>query len=117
MASTPVYSNDQIAYQLTNGFWGGSVRSFNVGIGGTISVNITGLTSAAQTLARQALELWSDATGLRFNFTSGGAQIEFDDTDAWSAYSWSSGSGSTISYSYVNVGSSWTSYYGTGLNT
>lgn len=116
-AATPVYTNDQIANQLTNGYWGGSDRSFNVGVGGSISVNITALTASGQTLAQQALELWSDATGLTFTFTSGGAQIEFYDTDAGSAYNWSSVSGSNITYSYVNVGTSWLSYYGTSINS
>lgn len=116
-ATTPVYTNDQIAYQLTNVFWGGSDRSFNVGVGGTISVNITKLTSVGQTLARNALDLWSDVTGLKFSFTSGGSQIFFDDTDAWSAYNWSSVSDTNITYSYVNVGTSWIGHYGSGLNT
>jgi len=116
-ASTPVFSNDEIAYQLTNTFWGGSDRSFNVGIGGTISVNITALTSAGQTLARQALELWTDTIGLSFSFTSGGANITFEDADVWSAWNWSSTSGSTIYSSNVNVGTSWISYYSTGINT
>lgn len=116
-ASTPVYTNDQIAYQLTNVFWGGSDRSFNVGVGGTITVNISALPSSAQTLARNALELWSDATGLNFAFTAGGAQIEFGDSDANSAYCWSSVSSSNITYSYVNVGTNWIGAYGTGLNT
>lgn len=116
-ASKPFYSNDQIAYQLTNAYWGGSDRSFNVGVGGTISVNITALTSAGQSLASNALELWSDATGLTFSFTSGSAQIEFDDTDAWSAWNWSSTGGGTIYSSNVNVGTSWISYYGSGINT
>ncbi|MEM5581310.1 M10 family metallopeptidase [Roseibium sp. AS2] len=116
-ASTPVYNNDQIAYQLTNVFWGGSDRSFNVGVGGTISVNISVLPSTAQSLARNALELWSDATGLNFSFTNGGAQIEFGDSDANRAYSGSSLSGANITYSFVNVGTSWIDYYGSGLNT
>ncbi|WP_298982862.1 M10 family metallopeptidase C-terminal domain-containing protein [uncultured Roseibium sp.] len=116
-ASKPLYSNDQIAYQLTNVFWGGSDRSFNVGVGGSISVNITALTSAGQNLARQALELWSDTTGLYFSFTSGGAQITFDDGDAWSAWNWSSTSGGTIYSSNTNVGTSWVGYYGSGINT
>eukprot|EP00903_Cladosiphon_okamuranus_P000965 g963.t1 len=116
-ASTPVFSNDQIAYQLTNTFWGGSDRSFNVGVGGTISVNITALTSAGQTLARQALELWTDTTGLSFSFTSGGAYITFDDADVWSAWNWSSTGGGTIYSSNTNVGTSWIGHYGTGLNT
>ncbi|MCV0428217.1 MAG: hypothetical protein K5905_22400, partial [Roseibium sp.] len=40
-ASTPTYTNDQIANQLTHGYWGGSSLSYNVSVGGTISVNIT----------------------------------------------------------------------------
>ncbi len=116
-SSTPVFTNDQIADQLTNVFWGGSDRSFNVGVGGTISVNISALPTAAQTLARNALELWSDATGLNFVFTDDSAQIEFGDSDANSAYSWSSVSGSNITYSYVNVGTNWIGTYGTSLNT
>lgn len=116
-AATPVFSNDQIAYQLTNTFWGGSDRSFNVGVGGTISVNISALTSAGQTLARQALELWTDTTGLSFSFTAGSANITFDDSDAWSAWNWSSTGGGTIYSSNTNVGTSWIGYYGTGINT
>jgi len=116
-ASTPVFSNDQIANQLTNGYWGGSDRSFGVGVGGTLSVNITALTASGQNLAQQALELWSDATGLSFSFTSGSAQIEFHDSDAGTAYNWSSVSGSSITYSYVNVGTSWLDYYGTSINS
>ncbi|WP_419177048.1 M10 family metallopeptidase C-terminal domain-containing protein [Desulfosediminicola sp.] len=115
-----VYSNDQIANQLTNGFWqydGGSQRAFNVSVGGTISVNIAGLRAPDQLLAQNALALWSDATGLNFSFTSGSAQMEFGDGDTNSAYSWSSVSGSNITYSYVNVGTGWVDYYGTGLNT
>ncbi|MEP3428681.1 MAG: M10 family metallopeptidase C-terminal domain-containing protein, partial [Roseibium sp.] len=113
-----VFSNDQIAAQLTHGYWqstGRDARSFNVAVGGTISVNITGLEAAAHTLARDALELWSDATGLNFSFTSGSAQIEFGDSDTYSAYSWSNVSGSDITYSYVNVGTGWLDYYGTSL--
>ncbi|MEO9527910.1 M10 family metallopeptidase [Roseibium sp.] len=117
IASTPKYSNSQIANQLTNGFWGGNDHSFNVSVGGTIAVNITYLTSAGQNLARNALELWSDATGLNFTFTSGSAKIYFDDADTWKAYNSSSVSGSDINYSSVNVGTGWIDYYGTGLNS
>ncbi|QFT34354.1 Serralysin precursor [Labrenzia sp. THAF82] len=116
-AATPVYTTDQIANQLTNVYWGGIERSFNVGVGGTISVNIFGLSSAGQTLARQALELWTDTTGLSFSFTAGSANITFDDSDAWRAWNWSSTGGGTIYSSNTNVGTSWIGYYGTGINT
>lgn len=116
----PTFTNDQIALQLTDGYWeytGGARRSFNVGVGGQISVNISALSSAGQTLAQRALELWSDTTGLTFYYTTINAQIEFGDTDTNSAFSWSSTSGSNITYSYVNIGTGWLNYYGTGLNT
>ncbi|WP_171900833.1 PPC domain-containing protein, partial [Stappia indica] len=58
----PVFDNDQIAAQLTNGYWeatGRAQRSFNVSSGGTLDVNITGLTAEGQFLATQALAAWS----------------------------------------------------------
>lgn len=119
-AAGPVFTNDQIADQLTDGYWtanGRSDRSFNVAVGGTISVNINALNADGQYLARNALELWSDATGLTFSYTFGSAQIIFDDTEAWSAYNQSWTSGSNISSSYINVGTSWVSYYGASLNS
>ncbi|MES0882999.1 M10 family metallopeptidase [Roseibium sp. SCP14] len=116
-ASSPTYTNDQIAYQLTNVYWGGSSLSYNVAVGGTISVNITALPSAVQTLARYALELWSDATGLTFSFTSESAQIEFDDSNANGAYASFSYSGSTLISSDVNVGTNWVASYGTSINS
>mgnify|MGYP001333326320 CR=1 FL=1 len=54
-----VYTNDQIADQLVNGYWnsnGYSWRSFGVSAGATLTYNITGLTSAGQTLATTALQ-------------------------------------------------------------
>ncbi|MCV0429534.1 MAG: M10 family metallopeptidase C-terminal domain-containing protein, partial [Roseibium sp.] len=70
-----------------------------------------------QTLARYALELWSDATGLQFSYTSGSAQIEFDDADANGAYASFSYRGSTLTSSDVNVGTNWVASYGTSINS
>lgn len=111
------YSADQIAYQLTNGYWGGNARAFDVGVGGTISVDVTALASAGQSLAQRALELWSDATGLNFAYTSGGAQITFDDTETYSAYSYSYRSSSNLTSSFVNVGTGWVDYYSSNTNS
>jgi len=120
----PVFNNDQIADQLVNGFWennGGSARHFNVREGGTITVNITGLTSDGQFLARHALELWSDSLGIRFAETTGSAQITFDDDDGDAsddaAFSTSVTSGSYIVSSDVNIDVGWVSNYGTSLNS
>lgn len=68
-APSQVYSHDQIADQLTDGFWsyfGGGARAFNVSPGGSLNVDITGLTAAGQAMARQALDAWNTVTGITF---------------------------------------------------
>lgn len=115
-----IFTNDQIANQLTHGYWqsnGRNAREFNIGVGGTIAVNITALSAAEQNLAQLALELWTDVTGINFAYVSSGAQIDFGNSDANSAYSWSNVSGSTITYSYVNVGTGWINAYGTSITS
>ena len=42
-----MFTNDQIAAQLTEGYWGGQARHWDVVSGGSLSVNITALTSEA----------------------------------------------------------------------
>ena len=79
---------DEIAYQLTDAFWRwhaeqdegfGGRRAFDVGPGGTLTANITGLTAEGQQLARWALEAWTNVTGIEFELVSGEANITFDD--------------------------------------
>lgn len=62
----PVYTYDQMATQLTHEFWGGTARSFDVSVGETLYVDITGLTANGQAMALQALEAWSIVSGLNF---------------------------------------------------
>lgn len=112
----PIFTNDQIARQLTHDFWGGSSRSFNVDPGGTLTVNITALTAAGQNLARNALALWTDVTGINFSEVSSGGNLRFDDNQS-GAFASSSVSGGTIAYSNINVSTAWLTSYGTGLNT
>lgn len=116
----PIYTNDQIADQLINGYWeanGGTARHFDVAPGGTLSVNLTALTAEGQFLARAALSVWTDIIGVTFNEVTSGGAIVFDDNDINSAYSSSSTSGGFITSSIVNVGTGWIGSYGTGLNT
>ena len=116
-APTPVlYTNDQIALQLTNGYWGGGSHRFNVTAGGTLNFNVQGLTVDGQNLARQALLLWSDATGINFNEVASGGQIVFDDNQT-GAFASASYSGGITTSAAVNVGTAWITSYGTGLNT
>ncbi|QEW21011.1 Serralysin C precursor [Marinibacterium anthonyi] len=110
-AAKPVYSVDQIADYLTDGFWaanGQQTRSFDVQTGGTITVNINGLDAVGKATALQALDAWSAVTGLTFAQASN-AMITFDDTQS-GAYNSSSTSGTTIVASNVNVHTSWQGY-------
>ena len=114
------WAMDEIAGQLTDGFWewrGESRRAFDVGDDGQITVDLSGLTAAGQTLAEMALAAWEAVTGIRFVRTSGGtAEITFDDSDS-GAYSTSQVFGGTIASSQVNVGLDWLQAYGTGFDT
>ncbi len=66
-AELPTFTYDQIATQLTTGFWGGgSTRSFDVSSGDTLYVDITALATNGQDMAREALNAWSLVTGLNF---------------------------------------------------
>jgi serralysin len=112
------FTPDQIANQLLNGYWGGpgAARRFNVAQGGTITVNVTGLTAEGAFLAREALALWSDVLGVTFAETTGSAQITFDDNQE-GAFASSTRVGNFITSASVNVGTGWLTQFGTGLNT
>ena len=70
---------DDFALQMTHGFFGGDSHHFAVTQGGTITVDLTAITDAGRTVARQALQQWSDVIGVNFVEQSGGALITFDD--------------------------------------
>jgi len=74
----PVATNDQIASQLTNGFWNGDYHHWAVTQGGTITVNISTLNTSEQSLARAALSEWTDIIGVNFKEVTTGGQITFD---------------------------------------
>ena len=114
-----VYTNDQIADQLTDGYWssnGASRRAFDIDAGQALTVNITALTAVGQQMAIWAFNAWTAATGIRFTLTSGTAQISFDDSDT-GAYSTSTTTGSTIVSSFVNISTDWLASYGTTRNS
>ncbi len=111
-----VYSSDQISTQLTNTYWDGTQRSWNLQAGGTITVNITGLTAPAQTLAREALLLWTDATGINFSEIATDAQITFDDNEP-GAFAQSTVEGGFITSSQINVSEEWLTSSGSTLRS
>ncbi|MFC3162748.1 M10 family metallopeptidase [Ciceribacter thiooxidans] len=119
-AALPVFTNDQIASYLTDGYWnsqGASWRAFDVNAGGTITVNITALTASGQQFAKWALAAWTAASGLKFSYTTGSAKITFDDAGSHEAWSSSTTSGNTIISSEVNISTDWINYYGLTKDT
>jgi serralysin len=112
----PLGTNDQFAQQLIEGYWDGNDHRFNVSPGGTITVNLTALTTAGANLAREALGVWSDVIGVTFSEVGGSAQITFDDDGegAFATGNWSNGFTSTAE---VNVSTEWLSTYGTGITS
>ncbi|MGB8811722.1 MAG: pre-peptidase C-terminal domain-containing protein, partial [Paracoccaceae bacterium] len=67
--SRAAYTLDQISNQLTDGYWGytgASWRAFDVSPGGTLTYDMTALSSAERYLAVSALQAWTDVTGIRF---------------------------------------------------
>lgn len=110
-SSKPVYSLDQVAAQLTHGYWqagGGDWRTFDVQAGDTLTVNLDGLDSVGQAAAMAALAAWTAVSGLQFMTTSGSADITFQDIDGGAyAYSAVYTGWNEIAYSVVNVHASW----------
>ena len=109
--SSPYFASyDEIADQLTDGYWEWtwrSRRSFDVEPGGTLDVNITGLTADGQQLARWALQAWTEVTGINFRFTdTPDAHITFGDDEA-GAWARITTAGNEILNAHVNVSASW----------
>jgi|GEM_PF-375242 len=114
----PVFDNDEIALQLTDGYWGGDQHHFDVAPGGTLDVHINTLNADGQFLARTALDLWTDVTGIVFAEVNSpaNADITFTDNQSGAFTSFSFSNGITIEAA-VNVSTAWVSTYGAGLNS
>jgi serralysin len=118
-----LYTFDQIAFQLTNTYWGGAQQRFNIQTGATLTVNIENLNADGQFLAREALKLWSDVSGITFTEVTGSANgapttgdIRFNDNQP-GAYSESNFIGAFIDWSLVNVSTDWLTTSGTDLRS
>ena len=112
--------DDIIVHYLTDGYWEGTGRTrrkFDVQPGGTLTVNITALTTEGQQLARWALESWSNVTGIQFEEVShSDANIMFDDNGDGAGSSSSVVDGTIIS-SHINISTDVLDYYGTGIES
>ncbi|WP_339109777.1 M10 family metallopeptidase [Thioclava sp. GXIMD4216] len=95
-SSKPVWSVEQIATYLQDGYWedkGSSSHKFNITASGSLTVNLSALSATSQAYARDALSAWTDASGISFVETTGSAQITFSDSasGAWTSSVYSSG--------------------------
>ncbi len=106
-----VGSLDQTAQFLTEGYWGGTQRSFNTSQSNQITVNINALTYEGQVLARWAFEVWESVANIEFVETSGSANITFDDNQSGASTNMSF-LGQTIHNSIVNVSTNWLATHG-----
>lgn len=112
-APATVFTYDQIANQLTDGFWsytGSGPRSFDVSAGGALYVDITGLAANGQAMARQALDAWSLVTSITF--------VEVDaDTPPNTIWAETTDAASGISTGYsMTVGDDFTGTLSTGAD-
>ena len=87
--------------------------------GGTLTANITALTSEGQQLAQWALEAWTEVTGINFSLaTTTDANITFDDSEdgAGTLYTSLSDEGYILS-AHVNVSEQWIHIHGEGMDS
>jgi hypothetical protein len=117
-APPPVWTNDQIAQQLTTGYWGDGMHRFVLDQTRTITVNVSGLDLNGQNFALTALQQWSSITGITFTTTTGAAQITFTDDDPdGGAFTESTYSGADITSSHVNIDAGWLTTYGSNVGS
>lgn len=116
----PLASTDQIATQLTSGYWNGTAHRFPVTQGGTITVDIHTLNATEQLLARTALGEWADIIGINFQEVSSGGQITFDNSDDQGepvAATDSVYANGVISSAHIQISSTWLNWYGSRLDS
>jgi serralysin len=115
--SKPVYTLEQIADFLVDGFWGGSGHHWDTSGDNIVSYNLTALTDEGQTLARAAFQTWANVTNLTFQEVTSGGDILFDDNQsgAFARGTWDSLGG--ITSMQVNVSTWWLFDYGTSLDS
>lgn len=105
-------SLDDLADQLTNGYWGGQQYTWN---SNTVTVNLTALSADGQQLARWAMEAWEMVSGLDFVEVTSGEMITMDDTGS-GAWAYAPG-GSDENGLELNVSVSWLASYGTTIDS
>ncbi|MFM7780630.1 MAG: pre-peptidase C-terminal domain-containing protein, partial [Alphaproteobacteria bacterium] len=116
--TTPVYTLDQIADYLINGYWGSyDAHRWDTSSDNVITYNLLALTAAGQTLARAAFQTWANVTNLVFQEVSWGGDLFFDDDEggafAYGNWDW----WGRITSMEVNVSTQWLADNGTSLDS
>ncbi|QZD88878.1 M10 family metallopeptidase C-terminal domain-containing protein [Qipengyuania aurantiaca] len=117
-APLEIYSLDEIAAQLTSGYWGGDERAYSAP---TIFYEFVGLSAGEEALALAAMQYWSSVADIKFSPTYDGAfpaTLTFQNMEsgAWSESSVQYWDG-TITTSIVNVSANWFAQNGSTLNS
>ncbi|EDL48477.1 M10 family metallopeptidase C-terminal domain-containing protein [Erythrobacter sp. SD-21] len=112
-----LYSLDQIANQLTSGYWGGNERAFTQ----PIFYEFVGLSQGEERLALEAMQYWATVADIDFSPASSGsspANLIFQNSEegAFAQSSVQFGNGGIVS-STVNVSAAWYAQYGSTLGS
>lgn len=127
-AAGQTWTLDQVATQLTTGFWayagagwaysGNGTVAFNARSGSVVTYSTDGLSATEVQLIGWAFEAWHDATGLVFNRVTGSAadiRMTNIDSGAFGGPEWAQDN--TIVSAMVNVGTDWLDAYGTTIDS
>ncbi len=114
-------SYTQMAAYLSTDYWrtiGSVPHSFNTAaVTERISVNLTGLTAAGQTLARAALDAWEAVANISFVEVSSGGTITMDDTRSGATTNISTYADGRMVSAAINVGTAWLAANGTSIGS
>ncbi|HEY0327781.1 MAG TPA: M10 family metallopeptidase C-terminal domain-containing protein [Rhodopseudomonas sp.] len=91
-----------LANYLVSGYWSPHHWASN-----NITVNITDLTAAEQSLAINAFQLWHDVANVNFTFTSGAANITMNNNGSGQAVTSSNWSGTNTTSAVIDISSDW----------
>ena len=104
------WTPQQIANYLTTGYWQDqgepAPQYFDVGADNAITVNVSALNPTHKANALDALQVWTDFTGIQFTVVTGVAEITFTENDV-GAYTTVSMSGNIITDVTINVETNW----------
>jgi serralysin len=114
-------SYSQMATYLRNDYWritGSVPHSFNTArVTEAITVNLTGLTAAGQTLARAALDAWEAVANIAFVEVARGGQISMDDNRPGATTNISTYTDGRMVSAAINIGTDWLAGNGTAIGS